>query len=144
MTRRLRPGWLVALFAAIVSASAWMPWVTATDGGRGWISAMGGTHGRWEHLPQGFGVGQLILLLSSTLLVAGAVVGRGLSVRLASIAALAVSLLIVALTVLYYKRYVNPDIRAEYGLYIGAGAAICAVLCSLWAVAAALASGRRL
>lgn len=141
MTRRLRPGWLVALFAAIVSVSAWMPWLTTRVGGGGWANAIGGTHGSLE-LPPGFGAGQLIVLLSSTLLVAGAMVGRGLSVKLASIAALIISLLIVALTVWYYKLNVNPPVSAEYGLYVAAAGAVCAVTCSIWSVAAALASGR--
>jgi len=69
-------------------------------------------------------------------------VGRGLSVRLASIAALVISLLIVALTVWYYKLNVNPPVSAEYGLYVGAVGAVCAVACSVAALIAALASGR--
>jgi hypothetical protein len=131
----------VALFAAIVSASAWMPWLTTTVGGGGWANAIGGTHGSLI-LPRGFGAGQLIELLSSTLLVAGAVAGRGLSLKFASIAALTISLLLVALTALYYQRNVNPPVSAEYGLYVGAVGAVCAVACSLWTVAAALAAGR--
>ena len=83
------------------------------------------------------------MLLSSALLVAGAMVGRGLSVKLASVAALTVSLLIVALTVWYYKLNVNPPVSAEYGLYIGAAGAVCAVMCSIVAVIAALASRTR-
>ncbi|MCV7102275.1 hypothetical protein [Mycobacterium palustre] len=141
MTRRLRPGWLVALFALLVSASAWMPWLTTAVNGGGWASAVGGTHGNLE-LPPGFGAGQLIVLLSSMLLVAGAMVGRGLSVRLASVAGLVISLLIAALTVWYYKLNVNPPVSAQYGLYVGAVGAIGAVLCSIVAVIAALASGR--
>jgi hypothetical protein len=62
--------------------------------------------------------------------------------KLASIAALVISLLIVALTVWYYKLNVNPPVSAEYGLYVGAVGAGCAVLCSLSSVIAALASGR--
>ena len=141
MIRRLHPGWLVALFAAIVSASAWMPWVTTAVGGGGWANAIGGRHGNLA-LPPGFGPGQLIVLLSSALLVAGAVAGRGLSIKLASVAALAISVLLVALTVLYYKRNVSPPVSAEYGLYVGAVGAVCAVACSLWTVAAALAASR--
>ncbi len=141
MIRRLHPGWLVALFAAIVSASAWMPWVATAVGGGGWANAIGGRHGNLI-LPPGFGAGQLIVLLSSALLVAGAVAGRGLSMKLASIAALTISLLLVALTVLYYKRNINPPMSAEYGLYVGAFGAVCAVACSLWTVGAALAAGR--
>jgi hypothetical protein len=141
MTRRLRPGWLVAFFALLTSASAWLPWLTTSVNGGGWANAIGGAHGNLE-LPQGFGAGQLIVLLSSTLLVAGAMVGRGLAVRLASLAALLVSLLIVALTVWYYKLNVNPPVAAEYGLYIGAVSAVCAVACSVVAVIAALVSRR--
>lgn len=142
MSRRPDPGWLVALFATAVLASAWMPWLATKVNGGGWANAVGGTHGSLE-LPRGFGAGQLIVLLSSTLLVAGAMVGRRLSVRAASIAALVVSLLIGALMVLYYQRNVNAPVSAEYGLYVGAVAAGCAVLCALWAVAGAAFGGRR-
>lgn len=141
MTRRLRPGWLVAFFAVVVSASAWLPWLRTNVNGGGWANAIGGAHGNLE-LPRGFGAGQLIVLLASTLLVVGAMIGRGLSVKLASIAALMISSLIVALTVWYYKLNVNPPVSAEYGLYVGAGAAACAVACSVVAVIAALISGR--
>lgn len=141
MTRRLRPGWLVAFFALVISASAWLPWLTTAVNGGGWANAIGGAHGNLV-LPRGFGAGQLIVLLSSALLVVGAMVGRGISVRLASIAALTISLLIVALTVWYYKLNVNPPVSAQYGLYVGAVAAICAVACSIAAVIAALTSGR--
>lgn len=141
MTRRVRPGWLVALFALVVSVSAWLPWLTTTIGGGGWASAIGGKHGSLE-LPPGFGAGQLIVLLSSTLLVAGAMVARGLSVRFASIAALVISLLIVALVAWYYKLNVNPPVSAEYGLYVGGVAALCAVACSISSVIAAVAAAR--
>ena len=141
MIRRLHPGWLVALFAAVVWISAWMPWLTTKDNGGGWASAIGGAHGSLR-LPHGFGAGQLIVLLASTLLVAGALLGRRLSMRLASIAALLISLLIVALTVWYYKLNVSPSVSAEYGLYVGAVAAVCAVVCSVWTVASALAADR--
>jgi hypothetical protein len=141
MTRRVRPGWLVSLFALVVSVSAWLPWLTTTIGGGGWASAIGGKHGSLE-LPPGFGAGQLIVLLSSTLLVAGAMVARGLSVKFASIAALVISLLIVALVAWYYKLNVNPPVSAEYGLYVGGIAALCAVACSISSVIAAVAAAR--
>jgi hypothetical protein len=141
MTRRLRPGWLVALFALVVSASAWLPWLTTSVGGGGWASAIGGKHGSLQ-LPPGFGAGQLIVLLSSALLVAGAMVGRGLSVRAASIAALVISLLIVALVAWYYKLNVNPPVSAEYGLYVGGVAAIGAVASSVASLVAAVVSRR--
>jgi hypothetical protein len=138
---RLRPGWLVALFAVVVSVSAWLPWLTTSINGGGWANAIGGSIGSL-HLPPGFGPGQLILLLSSTLLVAGAMVGRGLSVRSASVAALVISLLVVALTVWYYDVNVKPPVSAAYGLYVGGVAAGAAVLCSAWALASSLRGGR--
>jgi hypothetical protein len=140
MIRRLRPGWLVAFFALLISASTWMPWLATSENGGGWANAIGGAHRMV--LPPGFGAGQLIVLLSSALMVVGAMVGRGLSVRLASFAALVISLLIVALTVWYYKLNVKPPVSAEYGLYVGAVGAACAVAFSIAAVIAALASGR--
>ncbi|BAX94260.1 hypothetical protein [Mycobacterium shigaense] len=142
MIRRLRTGWLVALFALILAGSTWMPWLTTAVGGGGWANAIGGRHGNLE-LPPGFGAGQLIVLLSSTLLVVGAMVARGLSVKTASVASLAISLLIVALVVWYYKLNVNPPVSAQYGLYVGGVAALGAVVCSIASVIAAVAAGRR-
>ena len=91
----------------------------------------------------GFGVGQLIVLLASTLIVAGAMAARGLSARVASSAALAISVLLVVLVVWYYRLYVYPPVSAGYGLYLGAAAAIVAVLLSVWAMVAAWASVSR-
>lgn len=138
---RLRPGWLVALFAAVVSVSAWLPWLTTSINGGGWANAIGGSIGSLQ-LPRGFGTGQLIVLLSSTLLVAGAMVGRGLSAKLASVAALVISLLVAALVVWYYDVNVKPPVSAAYGLYLGGAAAAAAVVCSLWALASSLRGGR--
>ncbi|BCO34568.1 hypothetical protein BMW24_013910 [Mycobacterium heckeshornense] len=140
MSRRLRPGWLIALFGAIVAVSAWLPWLTTSVNGGGWANAIGGSIGSLR-LPPGFGAGQLIVLLSSTLVVSGAMVGRGLSARVASIAALLISLLIAALTWWYYDINVKPPVSAAYGLYVGAGGAVAAVCCSVWALVSAL--GRR-
>ena len=128
---------MVALFAAALSVSAWLPWLTTGTGGGGWANAIGGSIGSL-HLPHGFGPGQLIVVLSSTLLVAGAMVGRGLSVRPASVAALVISLVVVALMVRYYSLNVKPPVSAAYGLYVGGVAAAAAVLCSVWALAASL------
>jgi hypothetical protein len=128
---------MVALFAAALSVSAWLPWLTTGTGGGGWANAIGGSIGSL-HLPHGFGPGQLIVVLSSTLLVAGAMVGRGLSVRPASVAALVISLIVVALMVRYYSLNVRPPVSAAYGLYVGGVAAGAAVLCSVWALAASL------
>ena len=67
---RVRPGWLVALFAAILAVSAWLPWLTTGADGGGRANAIGGTVGNLV-LPPRFGAGQLIVLLASTLIVAG-------------------------------------------------------------------------
>src|ERR1700737_3646964 len=72
---RLRPGWLVALFAATASASAWLPWLTTGINGGGWANAIGGSAGSL-HLPPGFGPGQLIMFFSCTLRGGGGRDGR--------------------------------------------------------------------
>ena len=141
MSRRPRPGWMVALCAVLLSASTWMPWLTTKVNGGGWANAIGGTHGSLE-LPHGFGAGQLIVLLSSALVVTGAMVGRDLSPRAASVATLTISLLIVGSLVLYYQRNVSAQVSAEYGLYVAAAAAAGAVVCAVWAVVSA-AFGKR-
>lgn len=138
---RLRPGWLVALCAGVLLASAWLPWLTAQGGAR--ASAIGGVAGDLPARLTGFGVGQLITLLASTLIVAGAMAAQGLSARLASSAALAISVLLVVLTVWYYRLYVYEPVSAGYGLYLGAAAAIAAALLSVWAMVAAWAGATR-
>jgi hypothetical protein len=142
---RLRPGWLVVLSAAILLVSAWLPWLVnpeskagARDGGH--ASAVGGIVGDVPILRSGFGVGQLIVLLSSTLIVAGAMAARCLSARLASSAALAISVLIVVLVVWYYRLYVYAPLSAGWGLYLGGAMALASVLLSVWAMAAAWSS----
>jgi hypothetical protein len=139
---RLRPGWLVALSAAIVAVSAWLPWLTSTADGGGRTTAIGGIVGTLSVPPPGFGVGQLIVLLAAMLIVAGAMAARGLSSRMASSAALGISVLLVVLTVWYYRLYVYPPVSAGYGLYVGGAVAIVAVLLSVWAMLAAWAGDR--
>jgi hypothetical protein len=138
---RPRPGWLVALCAATLAASAWLPWLTTSADGGGHASAIGGAVGSLV-LPPRFGAGQLIVLLASTLLVAGAMAARNLSPRLASVAALSISVLIAMLTLWYYHLNVNPPVAAAYGLYIGAACAVGAVAFSIWTLIAALLADR--
>jgi fucose 4-O-acetylase-like acetyltransferase len=138
----LRPGWLVAFCAAVVAVSAWLPWLSTSADGGGRASAIGGTIGNLV-LPPRFGAGQLIVLLASVLVVAGAMAARGLSERTASIAAVAVSLLIVGMTVWYYRINVHAPVEAAYGLYVGGGVAVAALLCSMWALLAAMSRGSR-
>jgi hypothetical protein len=136
---RPRPGWLVAFCAAVVAVSGWLPWLTTNAHGGGRASAIGGMAGSLV-LPSRFGPGQLIVLLASTLIVAGAMTARGLSPRAAALAAFAISILIGALTVWYYRLNVHFPIAAGYGLYIGAVGSVCAVVFSIWAVFAAWAA----
>jgi hypothetical protein len=128
---------MVALFAAMVSMSAWLPWLTTGSGGGGWANAIGGNIDG-VHVQHRFGTVQLIVLLSSALLVSGAVAGRGLSARAASVAAVVISLAVVTLMVRYYSVNVKSPVSAAYGLYIAGVVAVAALLCSLWALVAAL------
>lgn len=140
---RLSPGWLVAFCAAILAATVWLPWLTTQAAGGGRANAVGGVQGNLS-LPPHFGAGQLITLLASTLLVAGAMTARGLSARAASSAALAISVLIAVLTMWYYRLYVNGPVSAGYGLYISAAVTAIAIVLSVWAMVAAwAAAGRR-
>ena len=137
----LRPGWLVALSAAVLAVSVWLPWLTTSAGGGGRANAIGGTHGSLE-LPAQFGPGQLIVLLASALLVAGAMAGRGISPRWAAVAGLLISAGAAALTAWYYRHYIAHDVVAGFGLYIAVGAAVAAGLFSLWALIHAVRAGR--
>jgi len=136
----LRPGWLVALSAAGLSVSAWLPWLTTSYGGGGRASAIGGTLGNIV-LPPRFGAGQLIVLLSSLLIVLGATAARGLAPRLAATAAVVISALVVVLAWWYYHANVASPVAAGYGLYVGAVFALAALLSSVWALVSALLSG---
>jgi len=136
----LRPGWLIAVCAAALTVSAWLPWLTTSAQGGGRANAIGGSVGSIVLAPR-FGAGQLIVLLSSALLIAGAMSARGLSVRTASAAALALSGLIAGMTVWYYRINVQAPVAAGYGLYIAGAVAVVAVLLSIWALVASL-SGR--
>ncbi|MGV0745188.1 hypothetical protein [Mycolicibacterium sp. XJ870] len=130
---RLRPGWLVALCAAVLVITAWLPWLTTSADGGGRANAIGGAVGSIV-LPPGFGAGQLIVLLGSSLIVAGAMAGQGLSERVAAAVGLLISLLLVVLTVWYYTLNVKPPVGAGYGLYVGGGLAVVAAVCSIWAL----------
>jgi hypothetical protein len=140
---RLRPGWLVVLCAAVLAVSVWLPWLTSGADGGGRANAVGGIVGNMPVPPPGFGVGQLIVLLASALIVAGAMAARGLFGRLASSSALAISVLLVVLTMWYYRLYVYSPVSPGYGLYLGASAALLAVLLSVWAMVAAWSASTR-
>jgi hypothetical protein len=137
---RLRPGWLVALFAVTLLVSVWLPWLTTAVNGGGHANAIGGSVGSLQ-LPPGFSVGQLIVLLASTLLVAGAMLGRGLWQKSASVVALAVSLTVVALSIWYYHLNAVETVAAGYGFYLGVASAVGAGSCSVWALVAELVAG---
>jgi len=134
---RLRPGWLLTLWALVLTVSAWLPWLTTSAGGEGRASAIGGTEGSIA-LPPRFGPGQLIVLLASVLVVLGAMIGRGIALRLAAAAAVVISVLLAALTWWFYSANVEGPVVAGYGLYLGALSALAALGCSVWALGAAL------
>lgn len=134
---RPRPGWLVALFATGLMISSWLPWLTTAADGGGRASAIGGTLGSIV-LPQRFGVGQLIVLLSSVLIVLGAMVGRHLAPRPAAGAAVVISILVAVLTGWYFRTNVVPPVAAGYGFFIGAACVLGALGCSVWALLALL------
>lgn len=134
---RLRPGWLVALFAAVLSVSAWLPWLTTSAEGGGRASAIGGTFGSID-LPHRFGAGQLIVLLSSVLIVLGAMAARGVSQRLAAVAATVLSILVAVLTWWYFHVNVAPPVSAGYGFYLGAACAVAVLACALWTLTSVL------
>lgn len=129
---RAYPGWLVAVCALVVAVSAWLPWLRSSADGGGRASAIGGVAGVMPVPPPGFGVGQLIVLLASSLAVAGAMAARGISARIASSAALAIAVAIVLLAIWYYRLYVYPPVSAGYGLYVAGTVAAIAVLLSVW------------
>jgi hypothetical protein len=140
---RLRPAWFVVLCALVLLVSAWLPWLTTSAGGGGRANAIGGKLGQIAVPPPGFGVGQLMVLLSATLIVAAAMAARGLSVRIASTAALSISVLLTVLAWWYFRLYVAPPIAAGYGFYIGGAATAVAVVLSVLAMVAAWSEGSR-
>ena len=133
----VRPGWLLVLCATGLSVSSWLPWLTTSELGGGRASAIGGTVGSIA-LPSHFGAGQLIVLLSSALVVLGAMAARDLAPRLSAGVAVVVSVLVAVLTWWYFHTNVRPPVGAGYGLYLGAVFALGVLVCSVWSWAAAL------
>jgi hypothetical protein len=131
---RLRPGWFVVACATVVLVSAWLPWLTTGADGGGRANAIGGKVGHIAYPPDGFGVGQLIVVLTSTLIVAAAMSARSLSPRITSTAALAISVLLAVLALWYHRLYVTPPIAAGYGFYIGVVATVVAAALSIFAM----------
>jgi hypothetical protein len=141
---RLRPGWFVVLCSAVLLVSAWLPWLVTSAHGGGRANAIGGKFGVIDVPPNGFGVGQLIVVLSSTLIVAAAMAARSLYAKVASTAALGISVLLAVLVLWYYRLYVAIPVAAGYGLYVGGGAVVVAAVLSVFAMVAAWSElGRR-
>jgi hypothetical protein len=136
---RPHPGWLVAVCATGLAVSSWLPWLTTAADGGGRASAIGGTLGSIT-LPPRFGAGQLIVVLSSVLIVLGALVARNLSQRPAAAAAVVVSVLVGLLTVWFFQANVIAPVDAGYGFYIGAACAAGVLASSIWALVATLIS----
>lgn len=133
----VRPGWLVSLFAAGLSVGSWLPWLTTPADGGGRASAIGGTLGTVT-VPSRFGVGQLIVLSASVLIVLGAMVARNLAPRAAAVAAVALSVLVGVLTWWFYRTGVVGAVVVGYGFYLGVACAVGALGCSIWALASTL------
>jgi hypothetical protein len=139
---RLRPGWLVALCALVLAVSSWLPWLTTSADGGGRANAIGGKLGTIAVPPPGFGVGQLILLLASTLIVAAAMAARQLSARLASSAALSISVIVAALIAWYFRLYVQAPVAVGYGMYLAAAMTVLAIVGSVLTMVVAWADTR--
>jgi hypothetical protein len=140
---RLRPAWFLVLCALVLLVSAWLPWLTTSADGGGRANAIGGKFGQIGVAPPGFGVGQLMVVLSSTLIVAAAMAARGLSARIASTAALSISVLLTVLAWWYFRLYVAPPIAVGYGFYVGGVATAFAVVLSVLAMVAAWSEASR-
>ncbi len=140
---RLRPGWFVVLCSTVLLVSAWLPWLVTNADGGGRANAIGGKLGVIHVPPNGFGVGQLIVVLSSTLIVAASMAARSLYPKMASTATLGISVLLAVLVLWYYRLYVAPPVAAGYGLYIGAGAVVVAAVVAMMAMVAAWSEGGR-
>lgn len=140
---RLRPGWLVVVCATVILVSAWLPWLTTNTDGGGRASAIGGRVGQIAVPPHGFGVGQLIVILTSTLMVAAAMSARNLSPRSSSAAALGISVLLAVMTLWYYRLYVGAPVAAGYGFYIGVVTIVVAIALSVLAMVVAWAEQGR-
>ncbi len=134
---RVRPGWLLVLCAAGLSVNCWLPWLTTSALGGGRASAIGGTVGSITLAPR-FGAGQLIVLLSSVLVVLGAMVARDLAPRLSAAVAVVVSIAVAVLVWWYYHANVKPPVVAGYGLYLGVAFVLGVLVCSVWALVTSL------
>lgn len=136
----VRPGWLLALCGLGLSVSSWLPWLTTSALGGGRASAIGGTVGSITLAPR-FGAGQLIVLLSSVIVVLGAMVARDLAPRLSSVAAVVIAAVLAILTWWYYHSNVRAPVGAGYGFYLGAVFTLGVLGCSVWALATSLIKG---
>lgn len=136
---RPRPGWLVAMFAAGLSVSSWLPWLTTSANGGGRASAIGGTFGSIT-LTTRFGPGQLIVLSASVLIVLGAMIARDISARVAASSAVAISVLIGVLAWWFFHVNLVAPMRVGYGFYIAAVCAAGTAACSVWALVSTLST----
>lgn len=138
---RLHPGWIVVLCATVLLVSTWFPWLIS--GGGGHVTAIGGRTGNIGVPPEGFGVGQLIVLMSSVLIVAAAMAARSLYPRIASTAALSISVLLTVMVAWYYHLYVAQPVSAGLAFWIGGSAIVIAVVLSVLSMFAGWAQAGR-
>ena len=81
------------------------------------------------------------MLSASVLIVLGAMVARTAAARLAAGAAAVVSVAVAVLTWWYFRTNVVAPVVAGYGFYLSAACIVGVIGCSIWALAATLASG---
>ncbi|ALR10787.1 hypothetical protein BST43_05210 [Mycobacteroides saopaulense] len=128
-----RVGWLIALTGLVMAFSVWLPWLRTSASGGGRANAIGGATGS-VILPSGFGAGQLILLVSVLLVVAGCMVGQHILPRIAPIAAGVLALGLLALELLYYRANIKPPIVTGYGFWVAISASAVAVALAIVAL----------
>ena len=116
--------------------------VAAHHGRRRWPRQRG-RRGDWQSAAAGTVRRRSVDRAAGVHIVGGRRDGRpGISPRWASVAALAISVCIAALTAWYYRLHVDHSVSASYGWYLGAASAAGALGFSLWALVDALRAGR--
>ncbi|WP_078282653.1 hypothetical protein [Mycobacteroides franklinii] len=128
-----RVGWLIAFTGLVMAFSVWLPWLRTSASGGGRANAIGGATGSVV-LPSGFGAGQMILLVSALLVVAGCMVGQHILHRIAPVAAGVLALALMGLELLYYRTNIKPPIATGYGFWVAISASAIAVALAIVAL----------
>ncbi|MBA0048145.1 hypothetical protein [Mycobacterium sp. NPDC050853] len=137
-----RAGWLIAFAGLVMAVSVWLPWLRTSASGGGRANAIGGAIGSVV-LPAGFGAGQMILLVSALLVVAGCMVGQNILHRVAPIAAGVLALGLLGLELLYYRTNIKAPIVTGYGFWVAIAVSAIAVALSIVALLSRPQSGEQ-